>query len=517
MVPKVRRRAESNLYVWTDYLKLRDPTLLKNGVCYVDGEWIPSRSGKTFEVTDPATGEFIALCPDFNENDTEAAIEASSGAFASFKALTGRERSKILRKWYDLAVESADDLSILVTWENGKPLTEATGEVKYALGFLEWFSEEAPRVSGDTILASNPNNRISTYKEPIGVCALITPWNFPAGMIARKSAPAIAAGCTVVVKAAAETPLTSLALAELAHRAGVPKGVFNVITTSSESTPAVGKVLTTHPIVKKVSFTGSTNIGKLLMQQSSSTLKKLSLELGGNAPFIVFDDADIDAAVAGAITCKFRGSGQTCVCANRIYVQKKIHDEFSHRFIEAIDVAFKVGNGFDKGTTHGPLIHDRSVARVEALVEDARAKGAKIFGGEKMAGAGSFFKPTVLLGATKDMKVSSEEIFGPVAALFPFETEAEVVDLANSSSVGLAGYIYSQDIHRIQRVAEHLEVGMVGANTGVLSDQSSPFGGVKESGYGLEGSIYGINEYLVTKTITYGGMGGPLQGRVSKI
>lgn len=324
-------------------------------------------------------------------------------------------------------------------------------------------------------------------------------------------------GCTVVCKAAAETPLTSLAFAELAHRAGIPKGVFNVITASTEGTAAVGLVLTTHAFVKKVSFTGSTNVGKILMQQSASTLKKLSLELGGNAPFIVFDDADLDAAIAGALICKFRGSSQTCVCANRIYVQSKIHDEFSKRFTEAIKKSFRVGNGFESGTTHGPLIHDRTVARVQSLVDDARSKGATVVGGEKVDSTGSFFSPTVLLGSTQDMMVAKEEIFGPVAAIFPFETEAEVVDIANSVPVGLAAYIYSRDIHRIQRVAEHLEVGMVGANTGVLSDQSSPFGGVKQSGYGLEGSKYGVNEYLVTKTITYGGMGEPLQGRVSKI
>lgn len=338
-------------------------------------------------------------------------------------------------------------------------------------------------------------------------------WNFPAAMVTRKAAPALGAGCTVVCKVAAETPLTGLALAELAHRAGIPKGVFNVITTSSEKTPEVGSVLTTHPLVKKVSFTGSTQVGKLLMQQSASTLKKLSLELGGNAPFIVFDDADLDAAVAGAIICKYRGSGQTCVCANRIYVQQSVHEEFSEKFIKAIQTQFKVGSGFDEKTTHGPMIHNRAVERVESLVEDARSKGAKITGGTRMDGIGTFFNPTVISGATTDMRVATEEIFGPVGAIFPFYTEAQVVALANSVPVGLAAYLYSQNIHRIQRVAEHLEVGMVGVNTGILSDQSSPFGGVKESGFGLEGSVYGIQEYLVTKTITYGGMGGKLQGK----
>lgn len=332
-------------------------------------------------------------------------------------------------------------------------------------------------------------------------------------MVARKASPGLAVGCTVVCKAAAETPLTSLALAELAHRAGLPNGILNIITASTGRTPAVGSVLTTHPFVKKVSFTGSTDVGKLLMQQSASTLKKLSLELGGNAPFIVFDDADLDTAVAGAITCKFRGSGQTCVCANRIYVQKEIHEEFSRRFIEAVRRDFKIGNGFDKGTTHGPLIHDRAVARVQSLVDDARSKGARVFAGGEIEGPGSFFPPTVVLDATKEMAVASEEIFGPVAVIFPFESEAEAVDVANSVPVGLAAYLYSKDVHRIQRVAEHLEVGMVGVNTGIISDQSSPFGGVKQSGFGIEGSKYGADEYLVTKTVTYGGMGQPLEGR----
>jgi succinate-semialdehyde dehydrogenase / glutarate-semialdehyde dehydrogenase len=336
-------------------------------------------------------------------------------------------------------------------------------------------------------------------------------------MITRKAAPGLAVGCTVVCKAAAETPLTALAYAELAHRAGFPKGVFNVITASPEGTPAIGGVLTSHPTVKKVSFTGSTAVGKLLMQQSASTMKKLSLELGGNSPFIVFDDADLDAAVAGALSCKFRGTGQVCVSANRILVQRGVHDDFAERLTAAVRAQFKIGNGFDKATTHGPLIHDRAVARVQSLVDDARSKGASVSGGQKLDTSGSFFAPTVVVGATRDMDIASQEIFGPVAAIFPFDTEAEVVDIANSVSVGLAGYIYSQNIHRIQRVAEALEVGMVGANAPVVSDPAAPFGGVKQSGYGLEGSKYGINEYLVTKTITYGGMGEPLQGRPFKI
>jgi succinate-semialdehyde dehydrogenase/glutarate-semialdehyde dehydrogenase len=408
-------------------------------------------------------------------------------------------------------VENADDLATLITWENGKPTADAKGEVTYAANFFEWFSEEAPRIYGEVIPSSVPGNRVHTLKEPVGVCGLITPWNFPAAMITRKIGPALAVGCTVVAKAPGETPFTSLALAELAHRAGVPAGVVNVITAMG-NTPAVGEVLTTDPTVRKVSFTGSTTVGKLLMKQCSSTLKKLSLELGGNAPFIVFDDADLDSAVTGAINSKFRSSGQTCVCANRIYVQAGIYDEFCKKFAEKVK-DFKVGNGFEQGITHGPLIHDRAVDKVEQHVRDAEKKGAKVLlGGHKLPDLGpNFYQPTVISGMTSDMAMASEETFGPVAGLFKFKSEEEVVKLANSTEVGLAGYFFSRDIARVYRVAEHLEVGMVGVNTGLISDPAAPFGGVKESGFGREGSLYGIGEYQVTKMVTYGGLGQPLQ------
>lgn len=428
-------------------------------------------------------------------------------------------------------MENTEDIAQLITWENGKPLADARGEAAYAANFFEWFSEEAPRTYGDVIPASVPGNRVWTTKEPVGVCGLITPyvtcpswnidrialtqdnrrWNFPAAMITRKIGPALAAGCTVVCKAPAETPLTALALAELAHRAGIPKGVVNIVTTS-DNTVAIGEQLTTNPTIKKVSFTGSTTVGKLLMKQSSSTLKKLSLELGGNSPFIVFDDADIDAAVAGAIASKFRSSGQTCVCANRIYVQEGIYEEFVAKFVEKVK-AFKIGNGFAEGVTHGPLIHERAIGKVDQHVQDAIKKGAKLLvGGQKLPDVGShFYDMTVLRDMNADMAIASEETFGPVAGLFKFKTEAEVVKLANASEVGLAGYFYARDLERVHRVAEALEVGMIGINTGIISDPVSPFGGVKESGFGREGSKYGIAEYQITKMMTYGGMGKPLQ------
>ncbi|KAK8122333.1 succinate semialdehyde dehydrogenase [Apiospora sp. TS-2023a] len=509
-LPLVLTRLASNM---PSVPKLKDPSLLKTDVCYVNGEWVKAASGKTFEVHDPSTGKLISTCPEFDGKDTEKAIEAASVAFKSFRHKTGRERSKLLRKWYDLMQENAEDLATLITWENGKPLADAKGEVTYAANFFEWFSEEAPRIHGDHIPASIPGNRIVTIKEPVGVVGLITPWNFPAAMITRKIGPALAAGCTTVCKAPAETPFTSLALCELAHRAGIPKGVVNVVTTL-ENTPEIGELLTTHETIRKVSFTGSTPVGKLLMKQASSTLKIMSMELGGNAPFIVFDDADVDAAVAGAIASKFRSSGQTCVCANRIYVQDGIYDEFSKKVAEKVR-AFKVGNGFEEGITHGPLIHDRAVSKVESHVKDAEKHGAQVLvGGQRLPDVGSnFFQPTVITGMTKDMAIASEETFGPVAGIFPFSTEQEVVDLANKAEVGLAGYFFSRDFQRIHRVAEALEVGMVGVNTGLISDIAAPFGGVKQSGFGREGSKYGIDEYQHIKTVTYGGMGQPLQSK----
>ncbi len=460
---------------------------------------------------DPATGALIGTAPECDAQDTEKAIAAAAVAFEEFRHKTGRERSKLLRKWYDLMLENADDLATLITWENGKPAADARGEVTYAANFFEWFSEEAPRIYGDTIPSSVPGNRVFTIKEPVGVCGLITPWNFPAAMITRKAGPALAVGCSVVCKAPGETPFTPLALAELAHRAGIPPGVVNVIT-ALQNTPQVGEVLTTNPTVRKISFTGSTPVGKLLMKQCSSTLKKLSLELGGNAPFIVFDDADVDLAVAGAVASKFRSSGQTCVCANRIFVQRGVYQEFASKLAAEVK-KFRVGYGFDAGVTHGPLIHSRAIDKVEQHVRDAEGKGATVvLGGHRLPELGAnFFQPTVLTGMTTGMAMAEEETFGPVAGLFEFETEEEVVRIANSTQVGLAGYFFSRDIGRVNRVAEHLEVGMVGVNTGLISDPASPFGGVKESGFGREGSLYGIGEYQVTKMVTWGGVGGRLQ------
>ncbi|KEY65130.1 hypothetical protein S7711_04219 [Stachybotrys chartarum IBT 7711] len=444
---------------------------------------------------DPATGNVIGSCAECDVDDTNAAIQAAADALPSFRKTTGRERARLLRRWYDLMVDNSEDLATLITWENGKPLADAKGEAAYAASFFEWFSEEAPRTYGETIPATVPGNRVWTVKEPVGVCGLITPWNFPAAMITRKIGPALAAGCTVVCKAPGETPYTSLALAELAHRAGIPKGVVNVVS-SLDNTPAVGQALTTSPIVKKVSFTGSTGVGKLLMKQSSDSLKKLSFELGGNAPFIVFDDADIDAAVAGAIASKFRSSGQTCVCANRIYVQEGIYDDFVAKFTDKVR-GFKVGRPFDEGVTHGPLIHDRAVSKVQAHIRDAESKGATVtVGGQLLPDLGAnFVQPTVIRDMTADMALASEETFGPVAGLFPFRTEEEVVALANRAEVGLAGYFFSRDLERVYRVAESLEVGMVGVNTGLISDPAAPFGGVKHSGFGREGSLHGISEY----------------------
>lgn len=484
--------------------KLNDPSLLKTDVSYINGEWVKAGSGKTFEVHDPTTHSLIGTVPEMDASDTNLAIEAATKAFATFRTYTGRERSKLLRKWYDLMTENHADLATLITWENGKPIADAKGEVTYAANFLEWFSEEAPRVSGSTLASSVPGNRVATYKEPVGVAGLITPWNFPSAMITRKAAPAIAAGCSVVVKAPGETPFSALALAELAHRAGIPKGVFNVVT-AMKNTPECGTTLCESKAVKKISFTGSTPVGKLLMKQSASTLKKLSFELGGNSPFIVFDDADLDSAVAGAITCKFRSSGQTCVCANRIYVQEGIYDRFVEAFVAKVK-EFKLGGGFEEGVTHGPVIHSRAIDKVDSHVKDAESKGAKIvLGGKKLEDLGpNFYAPTVLSGMNADMALANEETFGPVAGLFKFKTEEDVIRLANDSDVGLAGYFFSENVKRVYRVAEALQVGMVGVNTGLISDPAAPFGGVKESGFGREGAD-GINEYLVTKMVTFGG------------
>ncbi|KIW17859.1 hypothetical protein PV08_05054 [Exophiala spinifera] len=492
--------------------KLKDPSLLISQA-YVNGKFVDSSTSQTFDVHDPGSGKKIAACAELNRDDVDKAITAAAEAFKTFRKTLPRERATMLRKWYNLMQDNAEDLATLITWENGKPLADAKGEVAYAANFFQWFSEEAPRIYGDTIAASVPGNRVLTIKQPVGVCGLITPWNFPAAMITRKIGPALAAGCTVVAKSPGETPFTANALAELSRRAGIPPGVVNIVT-AMKNTAEIGELLTTDSRIKKVSFTGSTGVGKLLMKQASGTVKKLSFELGGNSPFIVFDDCpDLDAAVAGAIACKFRSSGQTCVCANRIYVQKGIYDEFAKKFAAKVK-DFKVGYGFDDGVTHGPVIHDRAVSKVEQHVQDAQSKGAKVLiGGQKLPDLGSnFYAPTVLTGVTTDMKITHEETFGPVAGLISFETEKEVIESANTSEVGLAGYFYSKDIGRVYRVAEHLEVGMVGVNTGLISDPASPFGGVKESGFGREGSKYGIDEYLTIKTVTVGNISNDLQG-----
>lgn len=510
---------------------LKDQSLFKQQ-SYINGKWVDAKSGKTFEVTNPATGKTIGTMPEMNKDDIQTAIDAAAAALPSFRKTTGRQRGRMLRKWYELMMENQEDLAKLILMENGKAMSDAMGEVVYAANFFEWFGEEAPRGYGDTIGASVPQNRVFTVKEPVGVCGLITPWNFPAAMITRKIGPALAAGCTVVAKSPGETPFTAAALAELSHRAGIPPGVVNFVT-ALENTAEVGTTLTSSETVRKISFTGSTGVGKLLMKQSADTLKKLSFELGGNAPFIVFNDADLDTAVSGAIASKFRASGQTCVCANRIYVQSGIYEEFSKRITEKVK-GFVVGPGDQEGVTQGPLIHDRAVKKVKQHVEDAVKQGGKVLtGGEDRSDLGpNFFQPTVIANMKAGMQLAGEETFGPVAGLFSFETEAEVVKAANNAEVGLAGYFFSKDIQRCYRVAEAMEVGMVGVNTGLISDVAAPFGyveevlkedeivlanivlysGVKWSGFGREGSKYGIEEYQIIKTITLGGMGEELQG-----
>ncbi|OAQ65442.1 succinate-semialdehyde dehydrogenase [Pochonia chlamydosporia 170] len=482
---------------------LRDSSLLPTK-CYVNGAWVDAASGRRFAVENPSTMKEIATCPEFDAADTETAIAHASTAFKAFRDTAPRTRARLLRRWSDLMLENIDDLAYIITIENGKPLADARTEVAYAASFFEWFSEEAARIYGDTITASNRSCRIITLKEPVGVCGLIAPWNFPAAMITRKVGPALAAGCSVVVKAPAEAPFSALALAELAHRAGIPKGVVNIIT-AAENTVAVGKILTTHPTIKKVSFTGSTPVGKLLMNQASSTIKKLSFELGGNAPFIVFDDADLQVAIRGVIACKFRISGQTCVCANRILVHRSVYDDFLRLLVDEVK-KFVVGDGLSETTTHGPLIHGRAVQKVDEHVKDAVAKGARLaHGGHRLPELGpNFFDLTVLADMTPEMRICQEETFGPVAAIFPFDTEEEAIQLANNTEVGLAGYFFSKDVSRCWRVAEALEVGMVGVNTGAISDPAAPFGGVKESGFGREGSKYGVDEYVTTKMVMMG-------------
>ena len=477
--------------------KLDDKSLATDKAL-IAGEWIAkSDTGKTFEVTNPSTGEVIAILPDMGRAETARAIDAAYKAQKLWAAQTGKERAAILRKLFDLLVANADDLATILTMEMGKPVVEAKGEILYGASYIEWFGEEAKRVYGDTIPGHQQDKRIIVIKQPVGVVASITPWNFPNAMLARKFAPAIGAGCAMVSKPAAETPLSALALALLAERAGLPAGLFSIILAKDSS--AIGKEFTENDKVRKLTFTGSTNVGKILMRQGADQIMKLGLELGGNAPFIVFDDADLDSAVEGAMVSKYRNNGQTCVCANRLYVQSGVYDAFAKKLTEKV-AAMKVGDGFEAGVNAGPLITDKALQKVEEHIADALSKGASIaLGGKADARGGLFFQPTVLTDVTSDMKVAREETFGPVAPLFKFETEEEVVELANKTEFGLASYFYSRDMSKIFRVAEALEYGMVGINTGLISTEVAPFGGIKQSGQGREGSKYGIEDYLEIK------------------
>ncbi|WP_439573701.1 NAD-dependent succinate-semialdehyde dehydrogenase [Phreatobacter sp.] len=483
----------------TTPLPLKDPSLLKSQ-CYVNGQWVGT---PVDVVVNPANGQTIGQVPRLGATEAAEAVVHADRAFKVWSKRTAKERSNLMRKWFDLMIENTDDLATIMTAEQGKPLAEAKGEVVYAASFVEFFAEEARRLYGDIIPTHRADHRILVQKQPIGVCAAITPWNFPAAMITRKCSPAIAVGCTMVVKPAPETPLTALALAELAHRAGIPAGVINVITGDA---PAIGKTWCEHPAVRFIGFTGSTPVGKMLMAQAASTVKRVGLELGGNAPFIVFDDADIDAAVEGAMISKYRNMGQTCVCANRIYVQDAVHDAFVERFTAKVK-ELKVGNGLEPGVVQGPLIKPAAVEKVESHLKDALDKGAKVeTGGSRHALGFTFFEPTVLSGVTPDMVVSREETFGPLAPIYRFSTEDEVIALANATQFGLASYFYGRDIGRIFRVAEALEYGMVGINTGLVGVDVAPFGGVKESGLGREGSHYGLDEFIEIKLMMLGGI-----------
>ncbi|MBK7050239.1 MAG: NADP-dependent succinate-semialdehyde dehydrogenase [Rhodoferax sp.] len=483
-------------------LHLKDPSLFRQQA-FVNGQWCDADLGETRVVNNPATGETLGSVPHMGAAETRRAIEAAEQAWPQWRTQTGKERSAILRTWHDLILANADDLALLMTAEQGKPLAESRGEIAYAASFIEWFAEEAKRVNGDTLQSPWSDRRIIVIKEPIGVCAAVTPWNFPAAMITRKVGPALAAGCPMVLKPALATPFSALALAALAERAGVPPGVFSVLTGSAG---AIGKEMTSNPTVRKLSFTGSTEVGRTLMQQCAPTLKKLSLELGGNAPFIVFDDADLDAAVEGAIVSKFRNTGQTCVCANRLYVQDSVYDAFAAKLVAAVE-KLKVGNGMTPGVTQGPLIDGAAVQKIELHISDALAKGGHLLtGGKRHALGHSFFEPTVLANAHACMLVAREETFGPLAPLFRFKTDEEVIGMANDTEFGLASYFYSRDIGRIWRVAQALESGMVGINTGLISTEVAPFGGVKQSGLGREGSKYGIDDYLVIKYLCMGGL-----------
>ncbi|WP_416190113.1 NAD-dependent succinate-semialdehyde dehydrogenase [Neisseria sp. CCUG17229] len=480
-------------------MQLNDPRLLKN-LCYINGQWLPAKSGKTIPVTNPANGETVGEVPDMGEQEAREAVDAAYAALPEWSAQTAQERSRILRRWFDLMMEHQDDLAMILTMEQGKPLAEAKGEIAYGASYIEWFAEEAKRIYGDTIPAVSADQRVQVIRQPVGVCATITPWNFPNAMITRKVAPALAAGCTFVIRPASKTPLSALAIIELAERAGIPKGVLNIVTGSSRN---IGGVLTQDTRVRKFSFTGSTEIGRKLMAQCADSVKKISLELGGNAPFIVLDDADIDEAVKGAVASKFRNAGQTCVCANRFYVQDSVYEEFVEKFTAAVQ-KLTVGNGWEDGTDIGPLIDEEAIKKVKEFIDDAEQKGGKLLcGGDS---DGLFMQPAVLRDATQDMKFAKEEIFGPLAPVFRFSRDEEAVKFANDTEFGLAAYLYSRDIGRITRTQEALEYGMVAVNTGGLSNVAAPFGGIKQSGIGREGSKYGMDDYLEMKYIVTAGV-----------
>jgi len=483
-------------------MKLNDQSLFRQQ-CYIDGAWTDADDASTIEVTNPATNEVLGTVPKMGANETRRAIEAANAAWPAWRAKTAKERADIIRRWYTLMLENRDDLGLLMTSEQGKPLPEAKGEIGYAASFLEWFAEEGRRAYGEVIPTHMADRRVVVVKEPIGVCAAITPWNFPAAMITRKAGPALAAGCPMVVKPATATPYSALALAELAERAGVPKGVFSVVTGGAK---AIGGEMTSNPIVRKLTFTGSTEIGKVLMQQCAGTVKKVSMELGGNAPFIVFDDADLDAAVEGAMASKYRNAGQTCVCANRMLVQDGVYDAFAAKLSEAV-TGLKVGSGVDEGVTQGPLIDMAAVEKVEEHIADALSKGARVVvGGSRHDLGGTFFQPTILADVDTSMRVTKEETFGPLAPLFRFKTEEEAIAMANDTEFGLAAYFYSRDMGRVWRVSEGLEYGIIGANVGIISTEIAPFGGVKESGIGREGSHYGLDEFMEVKYVCMGGV-----------
>jgi succinate-semialdehyde dehydrogenase / glutarate-semialdehyde dehydrogenase len=486
----------------TTILPLKDPELFRQQA-YLSGHWCNADSGATTAVNNPATGDVLGTVPTMGADETRRAIADAKKAWPDWRRRTAKERSIILRKWHDLMLANVDDLGMLMTAEQGKPLAESKGEIGYAAGFIEWFAEEGKRIYGDTVPSPWTDRRVVVIKEPIGICAAVTPWNFPAAMITRKAGPALAAGCPMIVKPAMATPFSALALAVLAERAGVPPGVFTVLTGSSR---AIGGEMTSNPDVRKVTFTGSTEVGRTLMRQSAETIKKLSLELGGNAPFIVFNDADLDAAVTGAIASKYRNTGQTCVCVNRIYVQSGVYDQFAEKLVKAVE-GLKVGNGLNPEVTQGPLIDYAAVEKVEEHIQDAVSRGARVLtGGQRHTLGGTYFQPTVLANVPADATVAREETFGPLAPLFRFETDDEALQLANDTEFGLASYFYSRDIGRVWRVAEGLESGMVGINTGMLSTEVAPFGGVKQSGLGREGSKYGIEEFLEIKYLCFGGI-----------